>query len=141
MRPSVITFTIFNLLLLSGCRTDSSATKEFKLYLHSVFDMEPVNGKVYLLVTDNVCKACVSLNGKNLSSRLNSNLYIISPLPKTHFSNFENYLNDVRDEMDGLKLLDYESKLVVYEGDEVQVIHPVEVVPKRSAPPLYCPRN
>lgn len=93
------------------------------------------------MVTDNTCKACVQLNGKYLSPRLNNNLYLISPLPEKHFSNFVHYLKDAHDEMDGLKFLDYESKLLVYDGGVVQVIRPVEVAKKPGSTPLYCPRN
>lgn len=141
MRPSAIISIIFSALLVGGCRKESQATRELKDYLHTAFGKTPEDGKAYLLVTDNACKNCVHLNGKNLSARLNRNLYIISPLPKSHFSNFEHYLNDGSDEMDGLKFLDYESKLVIYGQGAVQIVRTVEVIPERAQPVPYCPRN
>lgn len=140
MKLSVITSTIFSLLLLSACSSENSVTQEFKLYLSSL-GTEPVNGNVYLLVTNNECKACVHLNGKNLSPRLNSDLYIISPLPKNHFRNFEHYLNDRSDEMDGLKLLDYETKLLIYDNGQVLFIRPVNVNRLAGEMPAFCKKE
>lgn len=141
MKLFVTTFITFNLLVLSGCQKDDSLTQELKAYLHSVFNTKPVNGTAYFFVTNNQCKNCVQLDGRYLSPSLQKKVYVISPLPQSRLRNFERYLNDAHDEMDGLKFLDYNSGVLIFEAGAVQYFRTLEVVPLAIDAPSACPRN
>ena len=122
---SSIIFLISNILILQACNNThyNIQTKEFNLLLYDNFNKSINTQKaIYLLVPSCQCKNCIFWDAKNLSSRLNSNLYLITSLDTNNFRNFKNVIYDEHDKIMKLSFLKYTNQIVFVDSGRIQSI-------------------
>jgi len=87
--------------------------------------MQPENGMVYCLLPSNQCRNCILYNGSLLPGNIKNRLVLISCFPASDYKNFEKVYYDRDQKMMELALLDYTSRLVVYQNNAVSANIPV----------------
>ncbi len=76
----------------------------------------------YLFFPGNQCKNCFQFNGSTLPDNMNERLYFISGFPDKRIKGFKHFIYDSNNVMLSLKFLDYGSKIISIENENISHI-------------------